>query len=126
MSGEASALLEVNEDQPATATEEPVKLRIARHPVRDRIGRLVDLTARLLEEAERLSQDRAFTDESNRLRSLNLAQGIDFYDEVQRFESGLIKLALERTGGNQAKAARLLRIKPTTLNSKIKLFQIEY
>lgn len=125
MSAEASAVVEPNETYP-TQADEPVKLRIARHPVRDRMERLVDLAAMLLSEAERLSQDRAFTEESTRLRSMNLAEGIDFYDEVKRFESGLIKLALERTRGNQAKAARLLNIKPTTLNSKIKLYQIEY
>jgi len=34
-------------------------------------------------------------------------------------------MALAETGGNQAKAARLLGIKATTLNSKIKLFNIE-
>jgi DNA-binding protein Fis len=33
---------------------------------------------------------------------------------------------LEQTGGNQARAAKLLRIKPTTLNSKIKLYEIEF
>lgn len=124
MSPEASALLEITEDQ--IKVEEPTRLRIARRQVRDRVERLVGLAATLLDEAETLSHDRAFTEESNRLRTLNLAQGIDFYEEVKRFETGLIKLALERTGGNQAKAARLLQIKPTTLNSKIKLYQIEY
>jgi len=34
-------------------------------------------------------------------------------------------MALSETGGNQAKAARLLGIKATTLNSKIKLFNIQ-
>ncbi len=125
MSAEASAAVEANETFRIQA-DEPVKLRIARHPIRDRMERLVDLAAMLLNETERLSQDRAFTEESTRLRSMNLAEGIDFYDEVKRFESGLIKLALERTRGNQAKAARLLNIKPTTLNSKIKLYQIEF
>jgi DNA-binding NtrC family response regulator len=60
------------------------------------------------------------------LQTLNLSEGIDFYDEVQRFETGLIRLALDQTRGHQAKAARLLHIKPTTLNSKIKLYEIEY
>src|ERR687892_2007498 len=121
MGAEASALLEITENQ--RKPEEPTRLRIARHQVRDRVERLVGLAATLLDEAETLSQDRAFTEESNRLKTLNLSQGIDFYEEVKRFETGLIKLALERTGGNQAKAARLLQIKPTTLNSKIKLYQ---
>ena len=45
-------------------------------------------------------------------------------DEVKRFESRLIKEALAKTGGNQARAARLLGVKHTTLNAKIKRYQI--
>ena len=101
-------------------------LRIAERPVRDRVDRLVDLAVTLLREAEALARDKAFTKESTRLQALDLVAGVDFYDEVQRFETGLIKLALEHTGGNQAKAAKLLRIKPTTLNSKIKLYSLEF
>jgi DNA-binding NtrC family response regulator len=102
------------------------QLKIAGRPARNRVKRLLDLTDELLRETETLARDKAFTDESNRLRALNLAEGVDFYDEVTRFETGLIRLALDHTGGHQAKAARLLHIKPTTLNSKIKLYRIEY
>lgn len=104
----------------------PQQLKIAERPERSRVHRLLDLADRLLRETETLARDQAFTDESNRLRSLNLSEGIDFYREVERFETGLIRLALDQTGGHQARAARLLRIKPTTLNSKIKLYEIEY
>jgi DNA-binding NtrC family response regulator len=45
-------------------------------------------------------------------------------DEVRQFESELIRTALERTGGNQARAARLLGVKHTTLNAKIKRYGI--
>lgn len=45
-------------------------------------------------------------------------------EEVQRFETELIRTALERTGGNQARAARLLGVKHTTLNAKIKRYRI--
>lgn len=45
-------------------------------------------------------------------------------DEVQRFEADLIRAALIRTGGNQAGAARLLGVKHTTLNAKIKRHRI--
>ena len=41
-------------------------------------------------------------------------------EEVQRYESELIRHALQRTGGNQRRAAKLLRVKVTTLNCKIK------
>ena len=104
----------------------PAPLKMTERPARNRVQRLADLAHILVREAETLASDKTFTDESNKLRSLNMAEGIDFYDEVTRFEVSLIKLALERAGRNQAAAARLLHIKPTTLNFKIKLYGIEY
>ena len=104
----------------------PLPLRIAQRPPANRVQQLRDLADQLLHETETLARDKAFVDESNRLQALNLSEGIDFYAEVQRFETSLIRLALDQTHGHQARAARLLRIKPTTLNSKIKLFGIEY
>jgi len=104
----------------------PVQLKIADRPGRDRIQRLVNLAYSLLREAETLARDKAFTDESSRLQTLDPANGVDFYREVEQFETGLIKLALDHTGGNQSRAAKMLHIKPTTLNSKIKLYGIEY
>jgi transcriptional regulator with GAF, ATPase, and Fis domain len=101
-------------------------LKFAERPARNRVQRLADLAHTLLREAETLASDKAFTEESNKLRTMNVSEGIDFYDEVVRFETNLIKLALERTGRNQAAAARLLHFKPTTLNFKIKLYGIEY
>ena len=53
-----------------------------------------------------------------------IANGISFNDEVERFEIGLIKRALARTGGNQRRAARLLGLVPTTLCEKIKRYGI--
>ena len=112
--------------QESFSSMSPVQLKIAQRPGRTRLQRLVELTDSLLRETDSLANDHAFTEESNRWESLNISQGIDFYDEVKRFETGLIRLALDHTRGHQAQAARLLRIKPTTLNSKIKLYQIEY
>src|ERR1700752_4446706 len=102
-----------------------MRLKLAERPDSDRIQRVVDLADALLTEAETLARDKAFTEEATRLKPLDILGGISFYDEVQRFETHLIKMALAETGGNQAKAARLLGIKATTLNSKIKLFNIE-
>lgn len=47
------------------------------------------------------------------------------YDEVRKFEINLIRSALSRTGGSQTNAAKLLGVKLTTLNSKIKRYRIE-
>jgi transcriptional regulator with GAF, ATPase, and Fis domain len=57
---------------------------------------------------------------------LDIESGIDFYDEVNRFEIFLIQRALKHTGGCQSRAAMLLGLKPTTLNSKIKAYNINW
>ena len=57
--------------------------------------------------------------------TLDIGRGINFYDEVRRFEIDLIRQALERTGGHQSRAARLLGMNATTLNSKIKTYNID-
>jgi DNA-binding NtrC family response regulator len=57
--------------------------------------------------------------------ALDIAHGISFYDEVSRFEIELIRRALEITGGHQSRAAKLLGMNNTTLNSKIKVYNIK-
>ncbi|MDT7602829.1 MAG: hypothetical protein QOF61_826 [Acidobacteriota bacterium] len=56
---------------------------------------------------------------------IDVSRGIDFYDEVRRFEIDIIRRALEQTGGHQSRAARLLGMNATTLNSKIKTYNIQ-
>ena len=58
------------------------------------------------------------------LEAADIVRGIKFYDEVERFERELIMRALELTGGHQVRAARLLGLKVTTLNSKVKRYRI--
>ncbi len=53
-----------------------------------------------------------------------LTDEFDFYTEVQRFEMKLIRGALRRAGGSQVKAARLLKLNATTLNNKLKTFNM--
>jgi DNA-binding NtrC family response regulator len=55
---------------------------------------------------------------------IDVSRGVNFYDEVRRFEIDLIRRALDQTGGHQSRAARLLGMNPTTLNSKIKTYNI--
>jgi DNA-binding NtrC family response regulator len=57
--------------------------------------------------------------------ALGIGRGINFYDEVRHFEIDLIRRALEQTGGHQSRAARLLGMNATTLNSKIKTYNID-
>jgi len=54
------------------------------------------------------------------LRHLDVARGINLRKEVREFEMELILISLKLTDGNQVRAASLLGMKPTTLNTKIK------
>ncbi len=75
---------------------------------------LKELTVQLLREVQCISE----------VRPVSFENGLDFYDEVTRFEIDLIKRALLLTAGHQARAARLLNLRATTLNSKIKHYGI--
>ena len=79
-----------------------------------RIEMLKNVALNLLKEVQVLST----------LEAADIVRGIQFYDEVERFERELITRALELTGGHQVRAARLLGLKVTTLNSKVKRYQI--
>jgi len=81
---------------------------------RNSLATLQELVLRLLCEVQCI----------NEVSPLTLESGFDFYDEVSRFEIDLIRRALLQTGGHQVQAARLLNLKVTTLNSKIKHYQI--
>jgi transcriptional regulator with GAF, ATPase, and Fis domain len=82
--------------------------------VGEKIDFLREETAALLNEVKALAS----------LKNIILESDINFVEEVKKFEIYLIESALEKTGGNQADAARLLKIKPTTLNAKIKRYDI--
>ena len=65
--------------------------------------------------------------ELENLQTINLPEmndDFDFYREVERYERKLIQTALRRCGGSQVKAARMLKMKPTTLNSKMKVLRL--
>lgn len=70
---------------------------------------------RLLNQVEHLG-----VDQPSRLR----APGTSLSEEVRRFEIELITNALLQTHGHQQRAARLLGVKLTTLNGKIKRYDI--
>ena len=59
-----------------------------------------------------------------RSQDIDIARGVNFYDEAKKFEIDLIRRALDQTGGHQSRAARLLGLNATTLNSKIKTYNI--
>lgn len=65
-----------------------------------------------------------FSESEGASSETDLARGVNFYDEVRKFEIDLLRRALEQTGGHQSRAARLLGLNATTLNSKIKTYNI--
>ena len=54
----------------------------------------------------------------------SIENGLDFYAEVRKFEMSLIQRALKYTAGAQNKAAAILKLKRSTLNSKIKTYRL--
>jgi transcriptional regulator with PAS, ATPase and Fis domain len=61
-----------------------------------------------------------------RTHQATASPNLDLHEEVQRYEIELIRQALNRTRGNQRRAAKLLGVKVTTLNCKIKRFGISF
>ena len=88
----------------------------------ERLDRIRDLAASLLDEAESLDHENSLAETTATVEGLNLKSGVEFFEEVRRFEMKLIARALELTNGNQARAARLLGLGTTTLNYKIKSY----
>jgi len=89
------------------ATTDEITVECLRPEVRD-----PELAFQLMQKAEGTSA------------SIDIGRGVNFYDEVRRFEIDLIRRALDQTGGHQSRAARLLGLNATTLNSKIKTYNI--
>ena len=84
-----------------------------------RVQQLTLLAHALANEIEALQAELSFGRDWDRQIDFD-NDGIDFYEEIQRYEIELIKTALNKCGGNQTQAARLLRMKSTTLNAKMK------
>jgi transcriptional regulator with PAS, ATPase and Fis domain len=90
-------------DEPLSATD-----------VDEKINTLRETVLQLLQEVESLTIS----------VPVNLKQGAKLDEEVRQFEVNLIRNALGRTAGSQTRAAKLLGLKLTTLNAKIKRYQI--
>jgi DNA-binding protein Fis len=53
-------------------------------------------------------------------------RGIQFDEALNEFEKKFIKRVLDRSRGNQSRAARLLGIHRNTLSRKIDLYKLEH
>lgn len=117
-------ILKTLEDYPWPGNVRELETAIERAVI---IARNDELTTECLRQ-EIISPQSANGSQSNLSDSaagLDIAHGISFYDEVSRFEIELIRRALEITGGHQSRAAKLLGMNNTTLNSKIKVYNIK-
>ena len=84
-----------------------------------RLEQLLMLARALANEVETLRAEITTDHDADSHIAVN-KDGIDFYDAVERYEIELIRSALNQCNGNQSRAARLLRMKSTTLNAKMK------
>lgn len=80
-----------------------------------RIGILHELANKLLYEVENITSP----------GRLQFGDGFKLSEQIQKFETDMIRHALYLTNGKQSDAARMLGIKLTTLNAKIKRFKLE-
>jgi DNA-binding NtrC family response regulator len=109
-----SSVVNWGPDGLATPIGEEASTLVREAALEQRLKAIREVAVNLLNEVESLGGARM----RNR-RNLKL------HEEVQQFEIDLIRIALDKTGGSQTQAARLLGVKLTTLNTKIKKYGIE-
>ena len=105
-------------DDSVDRSDDAVNTQAAR--LNSRIKILKEVSVALSAAADVLENTRS----AELYHTLDVENGIDFNDEVRRFEINLIERALKESDGNQKKAAGLLNLKHTTLHTKIKRYDI--
>jgi len=80
-----------------------------------KVESLREVALSLLKQVEQLEES---------LSVRGAARSADLHTEVQRFETEIIRDALKKTGGHQRRAARMLGVKVSTLNAKIRRYGI--
>lgn len=98
--------------------------RIRTSQTNDRLKRIRDMASALLDETSALEHEGKLAQASAKIATLDTDGSIDFFEEVRQFEIRLIRRALELAGGNQARAAQLLGLGTTTLNYKVKQYEL--
>ncbi len=86
-----------------------------------RTGTLIKAALSLRQAIEALSSLCVFSE----LTMPDVRAGVNFYEQVGRFESALLLEALRLTDGRQTEASALLGLKPTTLNCMLKRYGID-
>lgn len=86
----------------------------------DRVESLRSVAILLLKEVESLQETAA------RETAGFAEEGFSLAEQLERYEKDMIRRALIRAKGRQNRAARLLGMKITTLNAKIKKYAIDW
>jgi transcriptional regulator with GAF, ATPase, and Fis domain len=102
------AITRGQETTPKTSSNFPASIEV-------QLGVLKEVARGLLHQLETLKGD---------ARPMDQLERRNLHDEVREFEIDLINSALAKTRGHQRKAARLLGLKVTTLNAKMKRYHI--
>ena len=89
------------------------------NPVANRIEALKALAKLLLHEVEMLGEISPSSGSQTNETEINLTE------KIQRYEADLICGALFAVNGKQRKAAKMLGMKNSTLNAKIKRYEID-
>ena len=98
----------------AASQEQIASEPLSENNMDDKIHILRDTVLLLLQEVESLTI----------APPAGLKSGARLDEEVRQFEMNLIRTALGKTAGSQTRAAKLLGLKLTTLNAKIKRYHI--
>jgi len=85
-----------------------------------RVEQLVTLAKTLVDEIEALQSGLAIQPTIPDTPFDSDKETFDFYKEIEQYEIELIRSALQHCSGNQTHAAKLLGMKSTTLNAKMK------
>ncbi len=110
----SSLMISTPDDLSISMPEQPPP-RLDNGMLHNRLELLRELTLSLLTELESLGRSAIPAPESE----------LSLDEEVKRFEISLIRAALAKAHNNQARAARMLGVKHTTLNAKIKRYQLQ-
>lgn len=92
----------------------------------NRLENIEQLLQELSSEVASLRRDHFALEVSTLYPDLHSDSQIQFAEKVRCFEIRLIGNALKLTGGNQRLAARLLGLRPTTLNEKMRRYKLLY
>ena len=99
----------------ATSSKGAAKVSVMAPGLPAGIVAVKDLARALLTQLDRMKES----------PSLSISAGMEMRAEVKSYEIELIRTALHLTGNHQRRAASLLGITPSTLNTKIKRHHIE-